>query len=137
MQHKTGGNGLKKKKEHTLDLGSSVSVTFNSAGRRSCSVPTATEEEEAEAAAESVKGEEMWGERKGWKRWTWGENDESLRELNFKGVVALGLARRKTEFGEKEGLKRRKLVKVRVQSSIVSEHTTHNTQHRACCSDKR
>ena len=62
MQHKTGGNGLKKKKEHTLDLGSSVSVTFNSAGRRSCSVPTATEEEEEEEeaeAAESVKGEEV------------------------------------------------------------------------------
>jgi len=31
-------------------------VTFSSAGRRSCSVPTATEEEEE--AAETVKGEE-------------------------------------------------------------------------------
>jgi len=43
-------------------LGSVVSVTFNSDGRRSCSVPTATEgeeKEEEEEAAESVKGEEV------------------------------------------------------------------------------
>lgn len=46
----------------------------------------------------------------------------------MKGVLALALARRRRGFEEEEGLKRRKLVKVRVQSSIVSEHTTHNTE---------
>lgn len=48
-----------KKNEHTVELGSCVSVTFKSAGRLSFSVPTATEEEEEEEEAETVKGEEL------------------------------------------------------------------------------
>jgi len=48
---------MNKREDHTVDFIFSVSVTFSSAGRRSCcSVPTSTEEEEA--AAETVKGEE-------------------------------------------------------------------------------
>jgi len=56
------------REDHTLELSCSVSVTFSSAGRRSCSVPTATEEEEE--AAKTVKGEEkvVRGESKGPKR---------------------------------------------------------------------
>jgi len=48
---------LKEKKvRHTLELDSFVSVTFNSAGRRSFSGKSSTEEE---GEAETVKGEEV------------------------------------------------------------------------------